>query len=325
MLRHRVWTLIAVFSRCCFQILLQFPEGSRFWPTHHLLHSANYPMYRFYNLDGIRGEPCDILVAHVPPPYAQELENLPLEEVQRRIMIVLHDMFTTRRNGGTARTRQYAESSENFIDSHSGDEIGSEIEISASSGDEADQNDRAVARQRKCAEIRASKKLRKESPTKQEDHSLARAAALRADKDWKKKPVVLPMRIEVTKWGQDPFAQGAYSCSQTTTTHADACCDHSLRPVLIRPCLPVSVCSSDWLQPVDDLSTPTTGAAVVVVRSLWRAVLRGRGYRRTGQSASAWSHGVRSQSRGTDMEENAGQQRGTRRWSRSCCSRRRRR
>lgn len=228
-------------------------------------------MYRFYNLDGIRDEPCDILVAHLPPPYAQELEHLPLAEVQRRVMTVLRDMFSTSRNGGPERTQQF--NSENkVLDTYSGDEIGSEFELSDSSGDEEDQRQRREVRQLKIVRTRADKQVRSSDPSKQRQRALARAGAFRADNAWKTKPVVLPLRIEITKWGQDPFAQGAYSCSQATT-HISLR-NPRLRCPLIPPLVYSLPFSSCGMQPQDGASIATARAERLRVRSSWSAVLR---------------------------------------------------
>lgn len=173
------------------QILLEFPPGSRFWPRDvHLLRSVTYPHWRFYNMDAIRGEACDILVAHLPPPHSLQLESMPLREVQDQLMVVLRDALSTDRNGGPKRAAPAQPRPRGVVDVPSEGYVSEELQCQ----DSSDEDDHVLQQRRE--------ERQKQFAARREEraHARANSAAARPDKSWQSRAVVLPIRMHITKW-----------------------------------------------------------------------------------------------------------------------------
>ena len=173
------------------QIILEFPPGSRFWPRDaYLLRSVTYPHWRFYNMVAIRGEECDILVAHLPPPHSLQLESTPLREVQHQLMVVLRDALSTERNGGPKRAVPAQSRPREVVDEPPVGYVSEELQCE----DSSDEDDH-VLQQRREERLRQFAARREERARARENK-----AAARADKAWQSRPVVLPIRMHITKW-----------------------------------------------------------------------------------------------------------------------------
>ena len=176
---------------CCSQIVAEFPPNSRFWPRYpHLIRSVTYPQWRFYNLDAIGGDNCDILIAHLPPPYSLQMESMSVRQVQDEMMTVLRDAFSTARNGGPQRPAMAQPRQRTVVDMPVEGYVSEELQCADSSDeDESALQLRHQQRQAQFAERREERAQARE-----------RRAAIRADKAWQTRPVVLPLRMHITKW-----------------------------------------------------------------------------------------------------------------------------
>lgn len=193
-----------------------FARESRFWPSHvHLLRSSRHPSWRFYNLDGIaRDSHLSVLIAHRPPDdpngeppqawtlAAQQVERMTNDEMMQAAMEPLFDMFGTdapearqQRDKLWAKGNQLEDEQSHRYDV---DELdSSEMPLSPGTDDEREN----IAARRQPAHAKKSSER-----TKRE-----KAAILPTDQEWLHRPVVMPLHVEVTRWGQDAFALGAYS------------------------------------------------------------------------------------------------------------------
>ncbi len=187
------------------QVILKWAPGSRFWPRHvQLLRSIGSPHVRFYNLGAIqRRLDVDILVAHFPPPHGRDLELLSLAEVQARCMEVLHDMFD--------RAPSAPSSPRWFTDVYDDEPESATIRLEQMSDEEEEAfHSRGAEHERQLV---ARKREQKNGGSEW-------IVEGREDDKWQRKPVVPPHSIAVTKWSEDPFALGAYSCGQLPSTFA---------------------------------------------------------------------------------------------------------
>jgi hypothetical protein len=174
------------------KIICEWLPGSRFWPSYvHQLRSVNYPHARFYVPGGIfRRVDIDILVAHLPPPWAQELESMSEVQVQQLVLDVLTDMFSTELNGGPVRPK----SSERYASMEDVDTNAEPASAGIALDQFSDEDDEQFhARQEEHSrQLKARKELRR--TCKRQD------AEARRDEAWRRKPVVAPHSITVTRW-----------------------------------------------------------------------------------------------------------------------------
>jgi len=174
------------------KIICEWLPGFRFWPSYvHQLRSVNYPHVRFYVPGGIfRRADIDILVAHLPPPWAHELESMSETQVQLLVLDVLSDMFSTELNGGPVRPK----SNERYASMEDVDTNAEPASAGIALEQFSDEDDEQFhARQEEHSrQLKARKELRRTG--KRQD------AEARRDEAWRRKPVVAPHSITVTRW-----------------------------------------------------------------------------------------------------------------------------
>lgn len=213
------------------QVILEFPPGSRFWPRDvHLLRSVHHPQWRFFNLEGLRRTNCDILVAHVAPPYATKLESLSDAEVTVQAMEVLHTMFDRAhmpndRKAPPAPLLIQPDTKKSSTAASSSPRQDSDVEEeenepTAIANEEKDAASDALSLSESSDEDAENRKLCRSIRAMQLEQKHAEDCAQRQPDDdrWCTRMVCEPGQVIVTRWGQDPFAQGAYSFSQLTHT-----------------------------------------------------------------------------------------------------------
>lgn len=213
------------------QVILEFPPGSRFWPRDvHLLRSVHHPQWRFLNLEGLRRSSCDILVAHVAPPYAVKIESMSDDEVKQQVMEVLRTMFDQ------AHTPNNRKATPAPLLIQPDDKQGSTPASSSSRQDfELEDEEKEPAHEEKDAASDALEPLLSDSSDEDADnrklsrsfrqmqlehkHEEDRAERPPDNNRWRTRKVCEPLKVIVTRWGRDPFAQGAYCFSLWTQTH----------------------------------------------------------------------------------------------------------
>lgn len=205
---------VEAFSRmgmgCENKVILQFAPGARFWPRAlHVLRGTGDKQWRFYSLGGIRGDDCNVLIAHQPPPKSREMESRDDEEILAEVMAMLREMFSDEAQQRNAQDddedidadapRRYLPRSALVNNSQEWtlyDDPGDASDEMPSSDDDGDAT---LSRRRE--------QHRGERDTFRHQDQID-------DGEWRSKPVVAPIKLYVTRWAQDPYALGAYSFGQ---------------------------------------------------------------------------------------------------------------
>jgi hypothetical protein len=167
---------------------------------------------------GVRGDDCHYLIAHIAPPLCHQLEQGSDAAIVELIMGVLRDMFK-------AEPPRHEEA-----------KVPAELELdavlSAPPQDEfaqcvmpdppvynAESEMNALLShlqqldvcEQEVVEARWARWRQRQQQELLEDATAAQIP----DDEWQKRPVVAPMSVDITRWGMDPFAQGAYSYGET--------------------------------------------------------------------------------------------------------------
>jgi hypothetical protein len=205
------------------KIICEWLPGSRFWPSYvHQLRSVNFPHVRFYVPGGIfRRADVDILVAHLPPPWAYELESMSEAQVQQLVLDVLSDMFSTELNGGPVRPK----SSERYAPMEDVDTNAEPASAGIALEQFSDEDDEQfyARKEEHSRQLKARKELRRTG--KRQD------AEARRDEVWRRKPVVAPHSITVTRWSDMGCLWPWLKVAALTNSHSN-----SLLPVTFLTC-----------------------------------------------------------------------------------------
>lgn len=205
---------VEAFSRmgmgCENKVIMQFAPGDRFWPRSlHVLRGTGDKQWRFYSLGGIRGDDCNVLVAHQPPPRSVEMESQSDQKILSEVMDMLREMFgdgQQQRNvqdddndRGTGTPRRYLPRSALVNGSYEWTLYDDSDDASDKVQSSSDDDDPSLSHRRQ------QHKAERGGFRDQEQID---------DGVWKSKPVVPPIKFHVTHWSQDPYALGAYSFGQ---------------------------------------------------------------------------------------------------------------
>ena len=174
-----------------------------------------------------------MLVAHAVPPYAEKIETMADDEVKQQVMEVLHTMF----DQVHTPNNQKAPPAPQLIQPDA--KKGSTPASSSSQQDlewEDEEKEPAANEEKGAAsdvlepllsdlsdEDADNRKLSRCFRQLQLDHMHEEERAVRPPDNnnrWRTRKVCEPQKMIVTRWGRDPFAQGAYSFSRSTQTHA---------------------------------------------------------------------------------------------------------
>lgn len=215
------------------QVILEFPSGSRFWPRDvHLLRSVHHPQWRFLNLEGLRRSNCDMLVAHMAPPYAEKIESMADEEVKQQVMEVLRTMFDqahTPNNRKAPPAPPLIQPDAKKGSTPASSSLQLDAELNGKEKEPAVHEDKGAASDvlepllsDSSDEDADNRKLSRSFRQMQLEHKREEDRAQRPPDNnrWRMRKVCEPLKVIVTRWGRDPFAQGAYCFSRLTQTHA---------------------------------------------------------------------------------------------------------